>query len=292
MQVGSVRVVGTALVAGCCVRLATAQEAKPLRYQPREGTVVHTVLSARATLVYRDVTGGVTAADSVVGEYTALGAIGQRVVQTSGEASTLDVRLDSLRTRARLTGQAWQEWMLVDSLRPTTRMTLDHRLRIQASPASGLGAAQVALARSVGWMGIEFPEEAVAPAGRWTAPTVVRLPRDLATLHEVVMPDSLEGVAAVVLDSIVARPADTLLFFSFQSSIGPATAAGVDAGDSASVSLAGAQAGSLIWSTAWQTFVAGSSQTKVRARLRVTSARGGREAELLWTVNGRVQVRL
>ncbi|MBI3983290.1 MAG: hypothetical protein HY337_10270 [Gemmatimonadetes bacterium] len=271
-------------------RLGSSQEARALRYTPREGTVVHTVFSARASLVYRDYTGGVAAPDSVVGEYTALGAVGQRVQQVSGSTRLLDVRLDSLRTRARLSGQAWKETMLPDSLRPTMPVTVDERLRLGRLPEAG--AAQVGLVRSLGWMGVEFPEEPVGPAGRWTGATVVRLPRELAVLHEVVMPDSLDAVASVVLDSVSVRPADTLLFLSFQGTLGPVTEPGLDAGDSASVSLAGAQAGTLIWSTAWQTFVAGASQTRVRARLRVRSARGGREAELLWTVTTRLQVRI
>jgi len=88
------------------------------------------------------------------------------------------------------------------------------------------------------------------------------------------------------------RQADTLLFLSFQGSMGPATVAGMDAGDSATVALAGAQAGSLIWSSGWQAFVGGAIQTKVRVRLTVATERASREAELLWTVTSRLQVRL
>ncbi|HWP38884.1 MAG TPA: hypothetical protein VNL18_15165 [Gemmatimonadales bacterium] len=271
-------------------RPGAAQDARPLRYAPRTGTVVHTLFNSRVSLVYRDVTGGVTATDSVVGEYTALGAVGQRVIDGSTTPRALDVRLDSLRTRARLVGQAWKETALSDSLRPTMRVMVDERLRLGPMPPAG--SSQVGLVRSFGWMGIEFPEEAVAPAGRWTTRAVARLPRELAALHEVEMPDSLDVIQSVVLDSISARGTDTLLYFSFQGSIGPSMVPGRDAGDTASVSLAGAQAGSLIWSTAWQSFVSGASQTRVRARLRVVSGRGGREAELLWTVTTRIQVRI
>jgi hypothetical protein len=270
------------------VQQAAAQG--PLRYRPRQGTVVHTVLSARASLVYREVTGGTVSADSVFGEYTALGAIGHRVMDAAAEALVLDVRFDSLRTRARLLGQAWRETALVDTTRPAVRLAMDHRLRFEPGP--GLGGQQVGLARSLGWMGLEFPEEPVGPAGRWTGRTVARLPRELAALHEVTMPDSLDAVVAVVLDSVAGRAADTLYFISFRGSIGPATVPGMDAGDSATVALAGAQAGSFIWSTAWQTFVGAASQTRVRARVRVPPALGGREAELMWTVTTRLQVRL
>ena len=275
----------------CAVALSRPALAQvPMRYQPQPGTVVHTVFNARASLVYRDVTGGVLAADSLVGEYTAIGAIGQRVVQVADPIRLLDVRLDSLRTRARLQGQAWKEVALADSARPTIRISMDGRLRYDAG--SGAALEQIGLARSLGWMGLQFPEEPVGPAGRWTARTVVRLPRELAALHEVTMPDSLEAVVSVVLDSLAARPGDTLFYLSFQGSIGPATVPGMDASDSASVAFAGAQAGSFIWSTGWQTFVGAASQAKVRARLRVPPALGGREAEVLWTVTTRLQVRL
>ncbi|HXV85084.1 MAG TPA: hypothetical protein VD793_00215 [Gemmatimonadales bacterium] len=275
-------------LAGGAVPGAVAQA--PLRYRPQQGTVLHAAFNARATLVYREVVGGVVSADSLLGEYTALGAIGQRVVDLADPVRVLDVRLDSLRVRARLQGQAWREAALVDSTRPTFRLRVDDRLRFDA--AGGRALEQLGLARSFGWMGLEFPDEAVGPAGRWTARTVVRLPRELAALHEVGMPDSLEAVASVVLDSVSAQTSDTLFYLSFQGSIPAATVPGVDAGDSVSVSLAGAQAGSLIWSTAWQAFVGAASQARVRARVRVPPALGGREAELMWTVTTRLQVRL
>jgi hypothetical protein len=279
-----------ALLVCLVARSGAAQDAQPLRYAPRTGTVVHTLFNSRVSLVYRDVTGGVAATDSVVGEYTAIGAIGQRVIDGAAHPKALDVRLDSLRTRARLAGQAWKETALPDSARPSARLTVDERLRLGRVPPPG--ASQIGMVRSWGWMGIEFPEEAVAPAGRWTTRAVARLPRELAALHEVEMPDSLDVIQSVVLDSVAARGTDTLLYLSVQGSIGPSRASGLDAGDTASVWLAGAQAGSLIWSTAWQTFVSGASQTRVRARLRVVSGRGGRDAELLWTVTARIQVRI
>ncbi|HEX9581281.1 MAG TPA: hypothetical protein VF970_09285 [Gemmatimonadales bacterium] len=275
---------------GVAVLAPPASAQAPLRYRPQLGTEVHSVFNARASLVFRDATGGAVSPDSLFGEYTAIGAVGQRVIQLADPTRVLEVRLDSLRTRARLQGQAWKEAALVDSTRPTVRVSMDDRLRLGAG--GGRAREQLGLMRSLGWMGLEFPDEAVGPAGRWTGRTVVRLPRELATLHEVTMPDSLEAVVSVVLDSVTARPGDTLFYLSFQGSIGPATVPGTDAGDSASVSLAGAQAGSFIWSTGWQTFVGAATQARVRARLRVPPALGGREAELMWTVTTRLQVRL
>jgi len=280
-----------AAVVALLVFVPRARAQMPVRFTPPPGTVLHSVFSARASLVLRDVTGGVVAPDSLMAEYTAIGAVGRKIVEVRGSERVMDVRLDSLRTRARLEGQAWKDVTLGDSARTTIRVTVDDRLRFGPVPA-GEQASQIGLVRAFGWMALEFPEEPVGPSGRWTVRGSARLPAELASLHRVVMPESLETVLSVVLDSVTVRQADTLLFLSFQGSMGPATVAGMDAGDSATVALAGAQAGSLIWSSGWQAFVGGAIQTKVRVRLTVATERASREAELLWTVTSRLQVRL
>ncbi len=261
------------------------QQGRLLRYSPREGSMTRTVLSAQGTVVLEEKTGGVLSADSLVGEMYRLAGVTRRVLSAGRERSVVEVTVDSLRTRARLLGQAWTESAVAGDQRMPFRVELDGRNRwIGLPPGEVLSALPE-------WLGVEFAEEAVLPGGSWTYRTSYVIPAALNGLFELSLDGAVEGNVTVVLDSAVARLTDTLIYFTVQRHLGPATLPAVDAGDSAEISVAGASSGILIWSTGWQAFVSGSEQLRLRGHLRGMGRQGFREAELTWTVTRRLQLR-
>ncbi len=262
-----------------------SQQGRMLRYVPRQGSMTRTVLSARGTVVLRDKTGGVVSGDSIVGEMYHLAGVTRRVLSAGGERSLLEVTVDSLRTRARLLGQAWSERAVADSLRHPFRVELDTRHRwLTLSPWEAVSALPE-------WLGVEFPEEPVAEGGSWSYRSSYTVPEVLNALFELYVNGTVDGSLNVVLDSAVPRLTDTLIYFTVQRHLGPATLPAVDAGDSAEISLAGASSGIFVWSTGWQAFVSGSEQLRLRGNLRGMGREGLREAELTWTVVRRLQLR-
>lgn len=256
-----------------------------LRYSPRPGALARTVLSLRGTVVLKEKSSEVASSDSIVGEMTGIGGVTQRVLSAGGGGAVLEFTLDSLRTRARLLGQSWSERAAADTLRRPFRMEADSRRRF-SNPAP-----QPELAELLEWLSIEFPEEAVAPGGTWTYRVRYTVPPELGELFELRLRGSLEGSITIALDSTVSRLTDTLFYFTLQRHLAPLTVPAVDAGDSAEVALAGASAGTLIWSTGWQSFVSGSEQLRIRGNLRGMGREGLREAELTWVIQRRFQLR-
>lgn len=267
------------------VAVAQAQEPALLRYQPVAGTSVRTVLQARGTIVFREITGGAPATDSVVGEMSRLAGVTWRVRQVQDRDRTVEVTFDSLRIRSRLLGQSWQEVVLPEAERGPFTVPIDDRVKWS-------GAMTPALATLKEWQGIEFPEEPIFPGGTWSYPVAYRLPAELGALLEITVPDSLEGTTAVTLDSVVVRaPNDSLIYLRVDKSLGPVTLPAMDAGDSTLIDLAGTQAGVLIWSTAWQSFASGATRTRINGKLRGVGAASGRQADVTWLISTRVQVR-
>ncbi len=261
------------------------QQGRILRYVPRQGSMTRTVLSAHGTVVLKENSGGVTSGDSIVGEMYRLAGVTRRVVAAGGERNLVEVTVDSLRTRARLLGQAWSESADVGDQGIPFRVELDTRHRW-----SGLPSGQAISALSE-WLGVEFPEEPVLPGGSWTYRTSYIVPEALHGLFELSLLGAVEGKVTVVLDSVVGRVTDSLIYFTVQRQLGPIILPAVDAGDSAQISLAGVSSGTLVWSTGWQAFVSGSEQLRLRGQLRGLGREGLREAELKWTVTRRLQLR-
>lgn len=267
-------------------------QAADLELAGRVGPPVRTITAWRGTMVFREINeAGQPVGDSVVGEMTASAGITHQVVAAEGGSRVVELRYDSLKSRVRLLGQAWKERAPQATGRPI-RLTVDKRLEIE-SGADALPADPAAGAGILSWNGVALPGRVVAPGDTWTVSVTYRLPAELAQLLEITLPDSLPAAAAVTLDSVAARGADTLAYLTVKHPIGPVTLPASDAGDSATVELAGSEAASLVWSTGWNAYVAGAGQARVIGRLRSVNAAGTpRMAELDWSLSLRLTVRL
>jgi hypothetical protein len=264
-----------------------------LELRGQVGPPVRAITGLRGTVVFREINeAGQPIGDSVVGEMTASAGIAYQVVAAAGSSRVVELRYDSLKSRARLLGQAWKEGMPQATGRPI-RLTVDSTLAIEPGAAAALPADPVAAGGILSWNGVSLPGRVVAPGDTWTVNVTYRLPGELAQLLEIALPDSVRAVATVSLDSVAARGADTLAYLTVKHPIGPVTLPARDAGDSATVELAGSQAASLVWSTGWNAYVAGAGQARVIGRLRSVNRAGTpRMAELTWSLGVRLTVRL
>lgn len=271
-----------------------AQQPVTIQWAPRAGTVVRTITSSRGTMVFREINeAGQPIGDSVMGEMTSLSGVTHRVVDQQGGNHVVEVQYDSLKTRARLAGQNWKEDLLSGAGQAALRVTLDGKLRPVEGAAGGLEADPVTDGGIASWRGVELPDRPVAPGATWTVTTVYRLPGQLGQLLDIAIKDSIIATATVKLDSVAVRPADTLMYLTVQQNLGPVTLPVVDAGDSGTVELVGAQAASLVWSTGWEAYVSGASQARMVGRLRSGGAAGApRLAQMNWAISTRLQVRL
>lgn len=271
-----------------------AQQPVSIQWTPPLGAVVRTVTSSRGTMVFRELNeAGQTIGDSVVGEMTSIAGITQRIVDQRPGNTVVEVRYDSLRTRAHLVGQEWKDDLIAGTGETSQRVSMDAKLRPLTGADGGLAADPVSDGGIAFWHGVELPDHPVTPGETWTVTTVFRLPSQLGGLLDIVVGDSMIATATVRFDSVTARPADSLMFFTVQQTLPPMALPVVDAGDSGTVDLAGAQAASLVWSTGWQAFVSGASQARVAGQLR--SGKPGaapRLAKITWAISTRLQVRL
>jgi hypothetical protein len=269
-----------------------AQQPVAVQWVPRAGVVVRTVTSSRGTMVFRELNeAGQAIGDSVVGEMISLAGLTQRVVAQQMGTVLVEVRYDSLRTRAHLMGQDWKDDLLSGTGETGVRVSVDTKLRPQG-PDGGLVADPVSDGGIASWHGVELPDHPVVPGETWTVTTVYRLPSQLSGLLDIVIKDSIIATATVRLDSVAARPTDSLMYFNVQQTLPPMTLPVVDAGDSGTVQLTGAQAASLVWSTGWQAFVSGASQARVVGQLR--SGKTGaapRLAQINWAISTQLRVR-
>jgi len=292
------RSVGWALgaVAAAAVGAGTlaAQQPVLVQFGARAGTSVRAITSARGTMVFHEINeAGQRIGDSVVGELTALASVTHRVVAVQGSHYVVEVRYDSLRTRARLAGQNWTEDLVSGTGQDAARVTVDTRMRLAEGPTGDLPTDPVANQGLATWRGVELPDRPVTPGETWTVNAVYRLPAQLGQLLDITIRDSLVAPATVRLDSVTVRPADSLMYVTVQQTLPPMMLPAVDAGDSATVELVGSQAASLVWSTGWNAYVSGASQAKLVGRLQSRNAAGTpRMAEIHWTLSTRLQVRL
>ena len=296
MQASSVsRVLCGAMAVTLSAARLVAQQPVAIQYGAQPGTAVRTILSSRGNMVFHEINeAGQRIGDSVVAEMTSVAGVTHRLLGTEGGGYAVEVRYDSLKTRAHLLGQQWKEDVWLGLGQEPARVTVDSHLR----PAEGLSggtlpADPVANGGIASWRGVELPDRPVSPGDTWTVTTVYRLPAQLGQLLDIAIRDSLIALATVRLDSVAVRPADSLIYFTVQQTLPSATLPAVDAGDTATVELVGSQAASLVWSTGWHAYVSGASQARLVGRLQSRSAAGTpRMAEITWSLSTRLLVRL
>ncbi len=224
--------------------------------------------------------------DSISVEATGLRSVTRTVREAGGGQLVMEVRHDSTRGRVRPVGGAWRD--LAESLPPpvTVRMRMDDRLRVLDAAVVGADTISVgllqALRGSAARFEFAFPEAPVAVGQPWTSDVVLPIEVGAYGLEqEMPLPPSLDQEVGFVarstfsLDSLVVRATDTLAFLKVQGNLMPTTLTGVEETGHAPMSVRGAFAGSFIWSTGWNAFVAGAVRTRVTMRAATAGQAAG-----------------
>jgi len=267
----------TLLGALACVALmglpqaVSAQQSILLRHQPQPRTRLHTLWWSELTSTIREGAPGVPALDSITVEATTLHSYTTSVVGTRITSSVLRISHDSTRARSRVPGGPWRDLGDERARSSTARVVVDDRLRVtdvEVLEGDSLTNRELQHYRAFA-SGLEFslPEGPVAEGDTWAADIVVALTRPLGLEGEGVlegMPVEPEVLArsTITLDSVVARPTDTLAYLRVQGSFLPEAAAEGEAMSASLVGITGAFGGSFIWSTGWNAFVSGALRTR------------------------------
>jgi hypothetical protein len=139
------------------------------------------------------------------------------------------------------------------------QIRLDEQMRVlgtnQGVPLSGVTGLMRIL---TGIPGLELPQRRVSVGTGWSNPTVASV---VPGLRNETVPPTINGVAQIVLDSMVVRLRDTLGFLSLNGQFPLATF--VDVLGPGRVAASGDLVGTLVWSTSWNGFVSGVSRTRM-----------------------------
>jgi hypothetical protein len=252
-----------------------AQDTLLLRYQPRVGTVIHTVAWTDMTVTIGQRRVDQFGPESLTIELSELESLTEVVRGPRNEGYVVEVTFDSVRARMRPDGGTW-EAVTDTSARPVTGLVAVDSLR-RAGAFSLVDASTVRLPnarrlRSLARrLALALPEQPVTRHAQWTTDVVfpVNTPEAITTVIPTPALD-LRGFATVAVDSIVTVPMDTLAYLRFDGVLAPPEASdGLEAALRVT-ELDAIFAGTYVWSTGWNAYVSGAT----RLQLNVTLLQG------------------
>lgn len=285
-----------------------AQDAVLLRYQPRRGAVVRSVSSTDMSV--KMALGGLmdilaTMVDSMGAARGAQGRAAGDSVRAALQQQAFDsieVQLslrqylteqvtdvqpgrfsvwrtvDSTRVRVRAQGEDWQEAPGSRVPRTSARVMLNDRYQIsdfQLERRDTLTGLVRDFLRTPQGMELALPENPVAAGASWSTDIVFPFSYSEALSGEgdelPVQDAELVTRATITVDSIVVRAPDTLAYMRVSGNFLPVTITEAAETADAVTTLTGGMAGTLIWSTGWSAFVAGSTRSVLTAEVRLTA---------------------
>lgn len=265
-----------------------------LRYRPGPGVRLQTISETRMTSV---VFGLPSLPDSTVIESDWRGVYTTRVLDVTGDRRRLRVSLDSSRARMR-TGVNPR----VDlSLSGVTGLAMDAvvgtRYDIQAANSNVQDGADTgflaALRARLGGMELWLPETVLPIGFNYESPVVFPLGAHLTAGGKLSAVESIRGTAAVILDSVRARGADSLAFLTLSATLDPKTIAMTGEGGVGTGLVNGRIAAALVWSTGWNAMVSAATNARFEIKLHLDRPEGPPvDGSVSISVSGRHQVRL
>jgi hypothetical protein len=259
-----------------------AQESVLLRYRPRPGIALPTVVWTAMTMTIGELAaegGEGVLTDTLSFEASTQHTVTERVVEAAGDRFVIHRSLDSARGRKRVMGAAWSDVPADIMPRARARVVLSERLQtveFEPAGADSLDGLTADWLRNPG-SGLEFvlPEERVTAGSVWQ--TEVVIPFYLGVVLEEEGAEFVERVeliaqTTVTLDSVVARGTDTLAYLGLRGTFLPLTITGAAEVAEGNATMTGAFAGRLIWSTGWSAFVSGATRAEIFMRLALSVA--------------------
>ncbi len=202
-------------------------------------------------------------------------------------AHVVHLRYDSVRVRSRQPHAQWRERRPAVGDSGWSQIRLDDRMRVVAVSGWQRAGLTDPIALLTGVRDLELPDRPLRAGDRWHARPSVRVPHVPGTA---MTGGKLVADALVTLDSIVARPYDTLGFVTVQGAIHRTTVVDPVGARRVSWSYSGDLAGSLVWSTGWNVFVSGTNRSRVSASKHATRAADRGAETLAWETTTRYRV--
>jgi hypothetical protein len=191
----------------------------------------------------------------------------------SDKAQVVHLQYDSLRFRARGQSGSWREVVVPDPERRWIQAQVDSHMRLLEIVGGGeQRSAGLLMHLLTGVPGLVLPVGWVHSGDHWNAQLEFPLGDIVGAEPTGLMPDKLRARAAFSVDSVQARPRDTLAYVSFTGSYLPQS---LTAADGRTARFAGALRGTLVWSTGWRSVVSAAT----RSRVQFTVARAGTDAD-------------
>ncbi len=230
--------------------------------------------------------------DSAVFETFALAGVTWRADRIGGGRFSFDVTYDSLRARHRTGVESWIDGQLAFTTPVTIAFTTDRRMMLSAPIYSGDSATAERARSGTGAPHFVLPSDPVDIGGPWRSEVFLPFAAEIPGTPGGMVTATLTGPAVGLLDSIVPRGADTLLYLTARGQFLPVTVNSTVAlgGLPAAAELWGQFTSRLIWSTGWNAFVSVVLTARVYQRFEaaVESVNDGRVTSTFTT---RVRVR-
>ncbi|MBI4499994.1 MAG: hypothetical protein HY700_02415 [Gemmatimonadetes bacterium] len=272
--------------------LVQAQQGIALRFHPAVGARLQFVSETRLNTV---VVGFPSLPDSTAIESTWRTVTTQRVVEVRGAEPVVSETFDSSRARARIGTTPRADVLIPGVAGLSGRWLVTDKLDIVALTGGrgGDSAYLDVLTSTQGGLALTFPENAVAGGQEWTTRFRFPLGAHLAATGKVAAYGSIMGRATVVVDSLVPRATDTLVYLTARAVADPTPLPLMAEGGTGTGTFSGGFAAALVWSTGWNAVVSAATNGRVTGTLRVDREDGPPvNGALSITISGRQQVRL
>jgi len=274
---------------------ANAQVAYTLRYAPRMATRIHTITRSDMLMTVTHEPGpGVP----LTVEATRLEGMTQFSDSQAGTRNLVELHYDSLRARLRPVGGTWRDLAAAEEDLGVVRAVVSDKLDIieaefvnkphiqetKGHMGRALGAGQV----------LTLPEVPQRVGASWTADLLYPLNAFAQVGREDGTPSKgeLQSRVMAMLDSVIDRSADTLFFITVRGKFMPASFTSSVDGESVSVTAGGSLAGTMVWSSAWSTFVSGATRAVIAMDVRSDISDETDVAHIRFDVTTRSQVRM
>ncbi len=271
------------------VGIVVAQASFTLAFDPG-GRSLRLTVESKGEMVLVGIPG---TPDSAVVETFALAGITQRAERIGGGRFSFDVTYDSLRARHRTGAESWIDGQLAFTTPVTIGFTTDRQMMLSAPIYSGDSATAEHARSGIGAPHFVLPSDPVDVGGPWRSEVFLPFAAEIPGTPVGIVTATLTGPAIGLLDSIMPRGEDTLLYFSARGQFLPVTVSTSVAlgGLPATAELWGQFTSRLIWSTGWNAFVSMVLTARVYQRFEVAEESGVREARVTSTFTTRVRVR-
>ncbi len=231
--------------------------------------------------------------DSAVVETFALAGVTRRAERIGGGRFSFDVTYDSLRARHRTGAESWIDGQLAFTTPVTIGFTTDRRMTLSAPIYSGDSVTAEQARRGTGAPHFVLPNDPVDIGGPWRSEMLLPFAAEIPGTAGGIVTATLNAPAIGLLDSIVPRSADTLLYLTARGQFLPVTVNSTVAlgGMPATAELWGQFTSRLIWSTGWNAFVSVVLTARVYQRFEAAVGSGVNDGRVTSTFTTRVRVR-